>query len=102
MKNRITYAVVAGMALAAIGAVSQAAIAGDTTYFRVLSPLTPITQRSVIMSGPSIETTVGSSVVIDKTVSTATVVTPANCTPVMLERTSVARPHHFLSFGVWP
>src|SRR5579885_985218 len=102
MKNRIIYAVIAGLAFTALGTVSQEAVAGDNTYFKMLSPLTAITQRRILSPCSTVETTISSPVVIERTTSISTVVLGTTCTPMMLEKTTVAKPHHFLSFGVWP
>lgn len=99
MKNRIVYAVIAALAFTALGAMSQKAVADDNSDFRVLSPLTPVTQRSALLPR-TLEMTISSPVVIE-TYSNG-VTRGLTTKPMMLEKTSVAKRHHFLSFGVWP
>lgn len=102
MKNREVYAIVAGLALAALGAASQKAIADDNCYFKVISPLTPIPESTNLMPR-TIETTLSYPVVIEKTTSNTEVLFRTTSRPVMLERTDSVKPHHLpFSFGVWP
>jgi len=102
MQPRIVYVMIAGLALGSLSAVSPQALAGDNTYFKVLSPKSAMCVKSDSVSR-TIETTTSYPVLIEKTGSTSTVIEGATLMPVMLEKTTVAKPHHLpFSFGVWP
>lgn len=101
MQNRIVYAAVGGLALVALGAVTQVACAEDTD-FRLIAPLTAIPENTSVMPR-TVERVVTAPIVIEATTSNGTLVRGMTVMPVMLERTSVARRHHFpFCFGVWP
>lgn len=102
MKNRIVYALVAGLALAALGTASQMALADDNCYFKVISPLTAIPESRDLMPR-TIETTFSYPAVIEKTTCNPSVLLRTTCPPMMLERTDSVKPHRLpFSFGVWP
>lgn len=101
MRNRIFYATVAGLAFAALGTVSQKAVAEDNCYFQLTSPLTAIPESTRLMD-TTVETTLSFPVVMERTGSTTAVVVGTTLKPVLIERTTVVKPPRFLSFGVWP
>jgi len=104
MKSKIVYVMTAGMAVSMmIGVVQQAMAYGNKKpYFAVISPETPILQKEGRVYRP-IETSTSLPVLIEKTNTMSVLVEEVCRPPAMLERTTVARPHHWpISFGVWP
>jgi hypothetical protein len=104
MKSKIVYVMTAGMAVGMMIGVSQQAMAygNKKPYFAIISPETPIMQREDRVYRP-IETSSSLPVLIEKTNTMSVLVEGVSRPPAMLERTSVARPHHWpFSIGVWP
>jgi hypothetical protein len=99
MKRRAIYLMATGLAVGLLSIASQQAMAKECCYFKVLAPVTPIGDRSDTVTR-TVETTTSSSAVIETTTMSSAVVLER--TPALLERTCAAKPHHFLSFGVWP
>jgi hypothetical protein len=102
MQNKVVYVMIAGLATGLLSTLSPNAVAGDKAYFAVLSPEAVMPGRLDTVSR-TIETTTSYPVVIEKAGTTTTVLETARLMPVMIERTTVAKPHHLpFSFGVWP
>lgn len=108
MKIKIVYVAVVGLAL---GILSQTSAMADEykTYYKVLSTEAVIPTKTDCvpieraLSFPVVvERTSTMSALIDGTQRTV-LVEETTALPVELERTSIAKPHHWpISFGVWP
>jgi hypothetical protein len=97
MQPRAAYIMIAALAVSILS-VSPKAVAGDNSYFAVLSPKSAMLVKSDSASR-TIEITTSYPVLIERTGGMYT----TTLAPLMLERTSVAKPHHLpFSFGVWP
>ncbi|MBA3994917.1 MAG: hypothetical protein C0469_15460 [Cyanobacteria bacterium DS2.3.42] len=100
MQSKLAYLMMAGLAAGILSTASPKAVAGDNAYFAVLAPKQAIPMRLDTLSR-TIETTTSFPVVVGSGKMT-TVIEGATLIPVMLERTSVAKPHKWpFSFGVW-
>lgn len=99
--HRVAYVMIAGLAVGIFSTMSPNAVAGDKHYFAVLEPQTAIPTK-VDTVYRTIETTTSYPVVIEGA-TTQTILNRRSLMPEMLERTTVAKPHHLpFSFGVWP
>jgi len=106
MKNKIVFFIAAGIAL---GALAPSAMAKDCKYFKVVSAQTALIEK---VDTVPIEKTLSFPVTVERTSMTSAEIngkaTPVlleevTSLPVMLEKTTVVKPHHWpLSFGVWP
>lgn len=107
MKNRIIYVV---MAAAVIGLLpTMSAQADDAPYYKLLSTQCVIPTRT---DNVPMERALSFPIVVERTsemsvmingAATPVLLEETTALPVQLERTSVAKPHHWpLSFGVWP
>lgn len=101
MKAGFVYMMVAGLATGAFASSSLPAQADD--YFAVLSPRQAMAERSDNVLRV-MDRTVSSPVIIEREgMSSVMLVGTSTSTPIMIEKTTVARPHHWpFSFGVWP
>ncbi len=106
MKNKIVYLVAAGIACSMF---SSAAMANDECkYFKVISAQTALPTKADILPIDKVltfpvvveRTSTMSAVIAGKT--TPVLVEETTALPAMLERTTVAKRHHWpISFGVW-
>jgi hypothetical protein len=105
MKNKITYVLMAGLAMSML---SSAAMADDCKYFKVISAQSALPQLNDVVPAERVltfpivveRTSTMSAVIAGKT--TPVLVEETTALPAMLERTTVVKPHHWpLSFGVW-
>jgi hypothetical protein len=102
MQPKVVYVMIAGLAFGSLSAFAPQALASDNTYFKVLSPKSAMCVKSDSVSR-TIETTTSYPVLIERTGAGSTLIEGAALMPVMLEKTTVAKPHHLpFSFGVWP
>ena len=99
MKAKFVYVMAAGLAVGMISTISQKAMADD--YYAVLSPCATMVERPDHVTR-IVEKTLSYPVVIERAGITSTTVLGTSLMPVILEKTTVVRPPHFLSFGVWP
>ncbi len=103
MQSKLAYLMIAGLATGILGTAAPKAEANDKPYFAILAPAQTIPMRSD-SAYRTIETVTSYPVVFENTNGmTTTVIEGTSLRPVLLERTSVAKPHHLpFSFGVWP
>ncbi len=100
MQSKLAYLMMAGLAVGILSTASPKAVAGDNAYFAVLTPKQAIPMRTDTVSR-TIETVTSFPVVVERNGRMTTVIEGA-AMPVLLERTSVAKPHRWpFSFGVW-
>jgi len=107
MKTKIPFALLAGLAIPML--CQTVAIAHGTSYYKVLSSPTVLTSQTDIVPQ---ELALSYPVVIERSSTMSAViegrsrpilVEETTALPVTLERTTIAKPHHWpLSFGVWP
>jgi hypothetical protein len=102
MQPKVVYVTIAALAFGSLSALSPQAWAGDNTYFKVLTPKTEMRVKSDSVTR-TVETSTSYPVMIARDGHESTILEGATLMPVMLEKTSVAKPHHLpFSFGVWP
>ena len=102
MKTKMVYFMLAALSVGGFGMLAPNAVAGDNTYFEVLSRKAPMCVKAD-GENRTIETTTSYPVLIERTSDNAVLIERTCLMPVMLEKTSIAKPHHWpLSLGVWP
>jgi hypothetical protein len=104
MQSKLAMLVIVGLATGIMGTTTQKAEAGDRSYYAILAPTQTIPMRADALYR-TVDVVTSYPVVLDSSDrrTTSTFIEGTSLRPVMLERTSVAKPHHLpFSFGVWP